>query len=619
MIVQSGEVEAPVAQPSELTDATDEKAAPECEKTTPGEVAEAEGIEAIPGKLMTLNLKRKVILKLIFILAVGADVVQETSVEPMETVVEPVDAINIQATAEANHVEDVSIVAPVEAVEAPEPAASTVEEVCEPAPVELPSDAESSRGVKRKCSIIYHDIQPDSLDAEEKDTNAALRAIAVVLLDMKRDRRALIKETKKLRDQARVHEKDLAGQRKNLPTLQELVKRLSEQESAHAEERNRRASAAKEAHENIFQTEIKLRELQLEIAKKKLKIGIDFEKNGENPEVQAIRQQEKEAAELQLELDRQYVAQREAESVRVAAEEQLNRSKEELSTARKQLEEAEKAMDVVVKEFEASNADIEQSVSRLRELNEKWKAKNIERLNLENNLIRINACRQLLKNESRLTKFSRISDPECSSDDSGDEKEDEKMDTSDAQKHAVSAVKTSEETSKAVAVENGSQVVGHPRIHPRPTRMSVDGANTAPSSGRPTSSTSSPAHCERNASVPQKSPSLIDSLAVRSAPPTSNLTPAFFAQSPDDLTQSSISTAIPFYAQLVRGSPPPALKDENTLCREVVSYCAHYARYCRSTQTTPPADEKAHHQKCAAMMKDFLIPFYHLLVMKVSR
>ena len=49
MIVQSGEVEAPVAQPSALTDATDEKAAPECEETTPGEVAEAEGIEAIPG------------------------------------------------------------------------------------------------------------------------------------------------------------------------------------------------------------------------------------------------------------------------------------------------------------------------------------------------------------------------------------------------------------------------------------------------------------------------------------------------------------------------------------------------------------------------------------------
>ena len=168
----------------------------------------------------------------------------------------------------------------------------------------------------------------------------------------------------------------------------------------------------------------------MEICKKKLKILVDLEKNEENPE--AILRQEEEAAELSCELKRRNVGQREAESAHIAAEEQLVWSKRELFITRKQLE-AQKAMYVIVKEFEASNVKIEQSVSRLQEFN--WKAKNIERLNVEYPLDRINTCRQFFKN--KLMKFSRTSDPKCSLDESDDENKDKKIDTSDAQKHLV--------------------------------------------------------------------------------------------------------------------------------------------------------------------------------------
>ena len=117
---------------------------------------------------------------------------------------------------------------------------------------------------------------------------------------------------------------------------------------------------------------------------------------------------------------------------------------------------------------------------------------------------------------------------------------------------------------------------------------------------------------------------VVDSLSrseVPQASPSRSLTPAAFAQSPDQISLSALEIALPFYAQLNASFPnssakPAQANDEKILYQDIVIGVRKFNTWFASHQFAFSSLDSNAIQLSAMKMKDYFLPFYRLLLAK---
>ncbi|EFX86243.1 hypothetical protein DAPPUDRAFT_222245 [Daphnia pulex] len=100
-----------------------------------------------------------------------------------------------------------------------------------------------------------------------------------------------------------------------------------------------------------------------------------------------------------------------------------------------------------------------------------------------------------------------------------------------------------------------------------------------------------------------------------------NITPASFALSPHPISLKSLSEAYPFYAQFINPNSPTANSDDEAiLYQEIVNGCRNFTHwkcsYSCSKDFSNIARDNPLLRQSAGLMKDYLIPFYRLMLKK---
>ena len=100
-----------------------------------------------------------------------------------------------------------------------------------------------------------------------------------------------------------------------------------------------------------------------------------------------------------------------------------------------------------------------------------------------------------------------------------------------------------------------------------------------------------------------------------------NITPASFALSPQPISLKSLSEAYPFYAQFINPNSPTANSDDEAiLYQEIVNGCRNFTHwkcsYSCSKDISNIARDNPLLRQSAVYMKDYLIPFYRLMLKK---
>lgn len=610
-----------------------------------------------------------------------------------------------------------------------------------PSPTERsgPKEAPTPDREKNICCRCWPiDIPGDRLDQREAEIKEEQSAVQTALVKSMLSRKSLEKELRHLVYKSQTQREDAAARKASLEL--EVVETTESAAAMQANvdrcrtTRNQLLCRKKKSHQAVLETEIKLRQLQMELCHHQLDADARITESSKTEEATAlatlIQEKEAQVADLAEDVAAKTLAHKETEEAYLKAESEFQTASEAHRLLARRLEEARQGLDTMDQGFDEMTAKIDSIRAELASLLAERKTQRLKSIDLEEELVKIDTCRKLLLVEE---KRNKVLVDEVDEDNFAGSPRSE--DTSEILNANVDLMRPSSSASQGLPSTTNSltgdssavaeaQSVARPAASPsprleRPTSVIVNSPPIRPVPSTAllasTSSTSStqndeaepyspaplsiqvdveanaemepeptfvsvsvPANyssplplvadpasgsCSRSipspspqpiclrAATPMAAPSpaadiavttvaapmlagsplpsstpsppstairLVDSLVASTVSPPTALTPASFAQSPDQMTLSSLEGAVPFYAQfLTSNSSLPSgsamassIGDEKVLYQEIVIGCRKFVSWATNflNSTRNCARDASTLSKSAGYMKDYLIP-----------
>lgn len=523
-----------------------------------------------------------------------------------------------------------------------------------------------------KLCCMSIDVPIEQLDKREWDIRLEQMQIRAALSEIFTERRTLNKDLRLLLSKSEKLEQESSVKNFEVSANMLAVKKLSDTVEIAREERNRLAADKKKTHHMVLQTEIKLRELQVQLIRQQLDMG-DSKVVESNSDVDDISENEKRVADLTEEVASKSSVYKEADTAYQKAEQLFRQKNEEHETLLKILEEARAMCQKLNDDLSQVTSEIEKTKSTLEVLADEGKKKCLRAIDIEEESIRIESCKKLKQSELKRKQITAIEDdmafeemvanlygllaveireskaeseiitaqlPENSASGAIDSPNQESSTSRPPTLPPVTAAGSLwpiEETGTlvsepvAASVELPSQVeMGNEQLSRQTLPICLTKQNTtigdiSPNRSRTTTpALGSPSITQlvppNNILAIRMANSMINPVAVQ-ASTSQTLTTAPFAVLPEAISLKSLSEAYPFYSQFLNSNSPMAnSEDETILGQEIVNSCRQFTHwkcnYAASNDLTSLSRDHPLLQQGAGYMKQYFIPFYRLMLRK---
>ncbi|XP_057376457.1 uncharacterized protein LOC130697565 [Daphnia carinata] len=506
---------------------------------------------------------------------------------------------------------------------------------------------------------------------EKLQIQAALSEIFSERRTLNKELRLLVSKSEKLEQESGVKNIDISA---NVLAVQAL----SDEVNIAREERNRLAAEKKRTHHMVLQTEIKLRELQVQLIRQQLDQG-DAKLVEPNPLLD-ITENEKRVAELTEEVANKSTVHKQTETAYQKAEHIFRQKNEELETLVKVLDEARQMCQELNDDLNKVTSEIEKAKLKLEDLADEGKKRCLRAVDIEEEIIKIEFCKKLKQNEVNRQEITAIKDamafeeimpnlnillaieihadkteseiipsplPENSTSVNVDSPNQEPspcpivqclpstvppvtvaesqstLSTEEAGTLAIETVTVSAELPSHVEMECEA-------LPPQTQPICLRIQNTSAVDFSPTlSSTTTPAMGSPSVTQSAKTNNpvairMADSLSnseSMQASTSQNITTASFAVLPLAISLNSLNDAYPFFSQFVNPNSPTANSDDETLLnQEIVNSCRQFTQwksnYACSKDITSLSRDNPLLRQGAEHMKDYFVPFYRLMIKK---
>ncbi|KAI9561792.1 hypothetical protein GHT06_012753 [Daphnia sinensis] len=528
-----------------------------------------------------------------------------------------------------------------------------------------------------KVCCLSTDVPVEQLNQRECEIRQEKLQIQSALSEIFSERRTLNKEVRLLLSKSQKLEQESNVKNIDISANELTVKGLSNEVNIAREERNRLAAEKKKTHHMVLQTEIKLRELQVQLIRQQLDQG--DAKPVESNSLLDITENEKRVADLTEEVANKSTVHKETETAYQKAEHIFRQKNEELETLEKVLDEARKMCQELNDDLKKVTSEIEKAKLKLEDLADEGKRRCLRAVDIEEEIIKIEFCKKLKQNEVKRQEITAIKDamafegmipnlnvllaieihtekteseiiPSPLPENANAKDDSPKQEPSPSRPtvqvpSTVPPVTVAETPSTLPTEEAGALVIETIAVSPElPSHVEMEceafspqtqpiclriqntsvvdfnptpSRTTTPALGSPSITQSAPA----NSSVATRTADSLGSSESMQASTSQNIATASFAVLPLAISLKSLSDAYPFYSQFVNPNSPKANSDDETILnQEIVNGCRQFTHwkcnYACSKDITSLNRDNPLLRQCAEYMKEFFIPFYRLMIKK---
>lgn len=530
-----------------------------------------------------------------------------------------------------------------------------------------------------KVCCMSIDVPVEQLNQREWEILQEKLQIQAALSGIFSERRTLNKELRLLVSKSQKLEQESGMKNIGISANVLTVKALTDEVNIAREERNRLAAEKKKTHHMVLQTEIKLRELQVQLIRQQLDQG-DTKLVESNPLLD-ITENEKRVADLTEEVANKSTVHKQTETAYQKAEHIFRQKNEELESLVKVLEETRQMCQELNDDLNKVTSEIEKAKLKLENLADEGKRRCLRAVDIEEEIIKLEFCKKLKQNEVKRQEITAIKDamafeemipnlnillaieihaekteseimtsplPENSTSVNVDSSNQEPSPSRPIVQRLPSTVPpvTVAESLSILPTEEAATLVietvavspelpSHDEMEcealpPQTQPICLRIQNTSVVDFSPTlSSTTTPAL--GSPSITQSAPSnnpvairMADSLSSSEsmqASTSQNITTASFAVLPLAISLKWLSDAYPFYSQFINPNSPKANSDDETILnQEIVNACRQFTHwkcnYACSKDITSLSRDNPLLRQGAEYMKDYFIPFYRLMIKK---
>lgn len=246
----------------------------------------------------------------------------------------------------------------------------------------------------KKCCISIT-TSSDELEKLESDFKEEFIKIKNELLENKKEQSNLNKELQLLLEQTQNMEQELTKRQDTTSNDTLQVEKLTQIVNQSREERNRLLVEKKKTHQSVLQTEIKLRELQVELCRHQLEIDSDSRMDDPHPLFEVIEKNKKIEAELTEEVAAKLNSHKEAETAYQKAEQDFQQKNNECEAQVKCLEEFRQHYSVLKEKFEEDTTQVNSIKEKLLALANERKIKCFRVVDIKEESIKIKSCKKM--------------------------------------------------------------------------------------------------------------------------------------------------------------------------------------------------------------------------------
>jgi len=409
----------------------------------------------------------------------------------------------------------------------------------------------------------------EELESREKDLVQQKTVEKENLTECLRKCRPLRKEFLSLHSASMVQKENLESKKELINRKKAETAELFQAVEQHQEERNRSLSSKKDAHEAVLHTTIGLRELQVELCKQQLQLGLISNPDESNPAEQTIRSIEIRVANLKQELSAKSAKLVENETAFADIDSKYNSMMEQSQKLLHELKDTEAEHKELNEVHAASCLEIEALKARLKQSTNELIAHENSTSNLKLEIARIasfKARKRILAH-----KHSFI----------------ERMD------------QLFSETAQPIDsyLESLNQATEIPEVQVVPTPEEQ-------------SSQSSETYSVRTAdSAEQPTMNLSGVVSIRDS------IVGIIAQRSEGVTQLALENAISFYQQFCDNSAG-ITANEQRLSRLIVLFSYKYVVFKKNLTRNVYPRTKETLRQLATLLGGFVFPFYHLMILR---
>lgn len=548
---------------------------------------------------------------------------------------------------------------------------------------------ETVASVKKMCCLSI-EVVSDQLEKRESEIRQERLEIQSALSEIIAERKNLSDGLRLLVLKSQELEQDLTIKNDSISADVQLVDTLSADVNNAREERNRFLTDKKKTRHSLLQTEIKLRELQVQLIKQQIEAG-DTKLDESDPRFIEITNNQKLVDELTELVANKSAAHKETEAAHQKAEQLFRQKNEEHEELVKRSEKERKNCQELREKLSQVTSEIDTIKLKLNVLVGERKNKCLRAIEIAEESLKIETCKKLKAYEQERKKLqvgeedttfeeefmrklgfqvsAEIPEQEDAFPTISTPPESEQASTNHLANSSQPPVETSAQVSSnleppkniesqpdgltvdtetslplrttvvpmdapsdsAMETETSSPQTQPICLRVSPTMMSST-ISMAPSPGLPVATSAtygSPTVHHGSPAVVQPVPSnnilgirMVDSLTNPEsvqASTSQNVIPASFAQTLHPISLNSLSDALPFYAPFIsQNSQTVNSNDESLLCQEIVTGCRHFTTWKHSSSKDFPnlSRESALLRQIAKYMKEFLFPFYQLMLAK---